>query len=83
MGFENTPHLPSSVGHPLPWERAAILISIHLPWGGGGRKAEGAPRFAGRGGEGVGKIRKRIETRRALKYDAHLALFEGITTWKG
>ena len=38
---EETPHLPSSVGHPLPWERALILISLPLPWGEGGPQGGG------------------------------------------
>ena len=37
MGLERIPYLPSSVGHPLPWQRAVIFISIrgwhHAKWG--------------------------------------------------
>jgi predicted CoA-substrate-specific enzyme activase len=35
MQGEKTPHPPSSVGHPLPWERAGNPNSIPLPWGEG------------------------------------------------
>ena len=40
-GLIGTPHLPSSVGHPLPSERAGILISLPLPWGDGGPQGGG------------------------------------------
>ena len=45
MGLKGTPHLPSSVGHPLPWERAVILISCPLPWGEGGPQGGGVRGF--------------------------------------
>jgi hypothetical protein len=50
MGLKETPHLPSSVGHPLPWERAVILISSPLPWGEGVPPPAFSP-------AGVGRVR--------------------------
>jgi len=45
MGLRGTPHLLSSIGHPLPWERAVILISLPLPWEREDRKAGGVRGF--------------------------------------
>jgi hypothetical protein len=45
---EKTPHPPSFVGHPLPWERAGIAISRPLPGGEGGPRPAPSPAGAGR-----------------------------------
>src|SRR5208337_3918671 len=53
-GMEETPHPPSFVGHPLPWERAAIsgarggYRDRPLPWGEGGPLPALSPAGAGR-----------------------------------
>src|SRR5271157_4835961 len=91
MGLKKTPHLPSSVGHPLPRGEGCssdsystlpgegcIYLSIPLPWGEGVPQPALSPAGAGRvRGLFVGSAPRALEVRDTCDFDVALDVVAG------